>query len=450
MPEPDKLPWMGCVRNSPTDHANPLPKRVLFDVTRTALHGGNTGVQRVVRKLLMHGPAAVDRLGPVAWEPVVWTGSRYVRYGGNLPERPHHWVATLQRLQRSRRMHRTGGDSEAVAEPIASESTEWMPGWMEKTIGLAQTGRASVRVRADDLLVLADAPWNSRSLLEHAERCGASVVVLLHDVLPLHVPETCEAGVPGRFRRWLDRVLAMSPRVVAVSQATADAVREHAQEAGLPGVDTARFRLGSNITPLAGGLALGEIDVARVRPNLPPCFLGDPTVLCVGTLEPRKDHTTLLDAFERYWSGGGEARLLIAGKIGWNAGELLRRLDEHPRRGRRLLVFHDLDDHELTYAYRLATAVVCPSIAEGFGLPIVEALRQGSRVVATDIPAHREAGGGAASYFTVGDADGLADLLQRLEVLPEPDPDKLAETIDWVSSTEEFFAAALGVEWATR
>ncbi|MEM1445126.1 MAG: glycosyltransferase family 1 protein [Planctomycetota bacterium] len=423
-----------------------LPTRVLFDVSRTALHGGNTGVQRVVRKLVKHGPDALKKLGGIEFVPVLWTGSRYVRYGGGLSKQPHRWVTLLQSIQQRRRLRVTGGDIDAASEPIASESNEWMPGWMEKTIGLAQLGRRTVQVRPNDLLLLADAPWNSLSLLEHAEASGAPVAVLLHDLLPLQVPETCEAGVPGRFRRWLDRVLSLSQTVVAVSEATARAAQEHAEELGQTGLRYATFRPGSDVSSASG--AADDIDVSRIRPNLPPCFLGDPTVLCVGTLEPRKDHATLLDAFERYWEDGGEARLLIAGKIGWNSGELLRRLDEHPRRGRRLLVFHDLDDRELTYAYRLATAVVCPSIAEGFGLPIVEALRQGSRVIATDIPAHREAGRDAASYFPVGDVKALAGLLTRLETLPQPQPDDSCEMLDWSQSSEAFFAAAMGLEQA--
>ncbi|MEM7576433.1 MAG: glycosyltransferase family 1 protein [Planctomycetota bacterium] len=437
---------MGCVPSSRFDDSaapSALPTRVLFDVTRTALHGGNTGVQRVVRNLLVHGAEALSGLGAVEFVPVLWTGTRYVRYGGLLPDRPQRWVAFLQSIQQRRRLRRAGGDHDAANEPIASESSEWMPGWMERMIGWAQAGRRSVRVNEGDLLLLADAPWNSRSLLDHADGCGAKVVVLLHDLLPLQVPETCEAGVPGRFRRWLDRVLPLTDTVVTVSEATATSVREHVEAMDLSGLRIATFRPGSDVT--AEGGSTREMDLSRLRPNLPPCFLGDPTVLCVGTLEPRKDHATLLDAFETYWASGGEARLLIAGKVGWNAGELLRRLDAHPRRGRRLLVFHDLDDLELTYAYHLATAVVCPSLAEGFGLPIVEAMRQGSRVIASDIPAHREAGGLAATYFPKGDSQTLSQLLLRLDTLPEPGADALGAVQDWSQSAEDFFWAAIGI-----
>lgn len=432
---------MGCAESEAVDGPHAKPGRVLFDVTRAALHGGNTGVQRVVRKLLEHGPEALRTLGDAPLVPVVWTGSRYVRFTGTLSTQRHPWVSFLQRVQQRRRLVRLGGDRRAASEPIASESAEWMPVWMERLIGLSQLRRPTVRVEGDDLLVLADAPWNSRTLLDHAARHEARVVVLIHDLLPLQVPETCEAGVPGRFRRWLDRVLAAADSVLTVSQATAEAVKAHAAELGVSGLAVKVFRPGADVT--ADTNMSAELDVTRLRASLPPCFVGDPTVLCVGTIEPRKDHATLLDAFETYWSRGGEARLLIAGAVGWNADEILRRLDEHPRRGRRLLVFHDLDDHELTYAYRLATAVVCPSLAEGFGLPIVEALRQGSRVIATDIPPHREAGGTMASYFPVRDAAALAGLLQRMDTLPEPAAGEYTEAIDWSQSAAEFFAAAL-------
>jgi glycosyltransferase involved in cell wall biosynthesis len=83
-------------------------------------------------------------------------------------------------------------------------------------------------------------------------------------------------------------------------------------------------------------------------------------------------------------------------------------------------------------------------LAEGFGLPIVEALRQGSRVLASDLPAHREAGGDAVAYFPSGDAGALAVLLETLETLPAPAPDRVTEAIDWSQSAAEFYVGALG------
>jgi alpha-1,2-rhamnosyltransferase len=118
---------------------------------------------------------------------------------------------------------------------------------------------------------------------------------------------------------------------------------------------------------------------------------------------------------ELLWRKGGAACLLIAGKVGWQADGLLGRIAKHPELGRRLFVFHDLDDAELVHAYAQAHALIAASYVEGFGLPLVEALGCGLPVVAADIPVFREIGGTAVDFFPLGDAVALAALLGRLE-----------------------------------
>ena len=88
-----------------------------------------------------------------------------------------------------------------------------------------------------------------------------------------------------------------------------------------------------------------------------------------------------------------------------------RRLTSHPRHGTHLAHFGDLTDAELDHAYRHARALVFPSLAEGYGLPIVEALAAGLPVFASDIPVHREVGGSHCTYF---DPHGPGDLAARL------------------------------------
>lgn len=414
-----------------------LPRRIILDVTRTALHGGSGGAHRVVRQLSRHAERAATERG-VALEVVAWTGRRYARVARRLPRGPRRWVAFLHTIHNRRRLRRQHGDVHAATEPIAAESAEWMPAWMEQTVGLAAARGATVRPRAGDVLVLLDAPWNSASLLDHAEGCPATVGVFVHDLMPLDAPETFAAGVPGRFRRWVDRALSVSDFVVTVSETTRAAVETHRSSLELPPIPSASFRPGA-LTDEERLRRDKAVDVALLRQTLPACFVGEPTVLCSAMFDPRMNHAQLLDGFEAYWARGGTTRLLLAGVVGWGAGELLQRLDRHPQRGRRLLVMHDLNDHELTYALRLAAAVVYPSLAEGHGAGIIEGLAHGCRVLASDIPAHREAGGDAAWYFPLGAPEALADLIQRLDTTghnEKPTPPRLPT---WSESTVRFF-----------
>jgi len=156
-----------------------------------------------------------------------------------------------------------------------------------------------------------------------------------------------------------------------------------------------------------------------------------PTYLAVSTIEPRKNHSFLLDAFERLWLSGQRVRLVIVGRPGWLCEPIRRRILEHRQYQHNLWLWEDLNDAELALAYARARAVVTASVAEGFGLPIVEALRHGKRVLASDIPAHREAGRDRCEYFPLSSTAALVRLIERREAA-EPAPVLLsARAVDW-------------------
>ncbi|MEM8119924.1 glycosyltransferase, partial [Morganella morganii] len=112
-----------------------------------------------------------------------------------------------------------------------------------------------------------------------------------------------------------------------------------------------------------------------VEPDLLRMFKAKaPVFLMVSTIEPRKNHGYLLDAFERAWAQGSQARLCIAGRIGWKCEALVERVRQHPELNKRLFMFNDLSDKSLEYAYSHAASLVFPSYVEGFGLPLVEAM----------------------------------------------------------------------------
>jgi glycosyltransferase involved in cell wall biosynthesis len=133
--------------------------------------------------------------------------------------------------------------------------------------------------------------------------------------------------------------------------------------------------------------------------------------LAVGTLEPRKNHRLLLDAFERVWSAGADATLVVIGRPGWGGDEIGAAIRSHAEHGRRLWLFSDVNDAELSGAYARADGLVMASRAEGFGLPIIEAERDGLRVLASDIPAHREVAGPDCRFFDPDDPGQLASLV---------------------------------------
>ncbi|MGV8743960.1 glycosyltransferase, partial [Pseudomonas aeruginosa] len=83
--------------------------------------------------------------------------------------------------------------------------------------------------------------------------------------------------------------------------------------------------------------------------------------LKVSTIEPRKNHGYLLDAFERAWAQGSEARVCIAGRIGWKSEALVERVRQQPDLNKRLFMFTDISDKSMEYAYCHAASLVFPS-----------------------------------------------------------------------------------------
>jgi glycosyltransferase involved in cell wall biosynthesis len=154
--------------------------------------------------------------------------------------------------------------------------------------------------------------------------------------------------------------------------------------------------------------------------------------LVVGTIEPRKDCARVLGAFERLWTEGSDAVLMLFGRAGWRSYDLIDRLRAHSERGKRLFWFEHGSDHELDFAYRHAAALIFASRCEGFGLPLVEAMHYGLPVLAADIPVFREIGADYPAFFSPGNEQAIYDAVRsfadtqrsnpRAQHLPRPWP----------------------------
>ena len=135
----------------------------------------------------------------------------------------------------------------------------------------------------------------------------------------------------------------------------------------------------------------------------------------MGTIEPRKNHAYLLDAFDRLWKRGVDISLCLVGKVGWKCESLIGRIETHPELNRRLFMLTGLSDSDLAFCYGASKALVYPSFVEGFGLPLIEALGRGLPVLASDIPIFREIVGEVALYFDLSDPDSLCQAIEHFE-----------------------------------
>jgi glycosyltransferase involved in cell wall biosynthesis len=141
-------------------------------------------------------------------------------------------------------------------------------------------------------------------------------------------------------------------------------------------------------------------------PRGEPRRVEPPFVLFVGTFEARKGLDTLAEALHRL----DGVNVVLAGRPGWGVADTVPALTADPRVELRT----DPTDEQLADLYRTATALVYPSRAEGFGLPVAEAMASGCPVVASELGCIREFADDVPLYFTPGDADGLARQLRRM------------------------------------
>lgn len=386
------------------------PLTVFTEVTNTLAAPYTTGLQRLTRELILRLADPRFHDGAISSVPLRWC--------------PRH--QTFRRLTDDE--WRLISEGAHGTSPRGRRWTDRLPATMDRTLRRVArqrwVRRARTAVQPDQLPAahpdLEVGPWppgavfldmeaawhNPRSraeLLPERTAGGLTTAVVVPDVLPETHPEWFESTPAALFRSYLHAHLRTSTRFLCISKAT---------EADLVGVAAAigeHRRLNSTVISLGS-----DLPPSTSPPRaLPGSLRGRRYLLTVGTIEPRKGHTTLLDAFDDIAPDIADLALVVVGRVGWHAGDVVTRLVKHPDAGGRVLWLDQVSDDLLATLYREAFVCVAPSLSEGFGVPVVEALAAGLPVVASSGGALPEAGGELADYFEPGDATGLAALLRR-------------------------------------
>jgi alpha-1,2-rhamnosyltransferase len=404
--------------------------RLLLDCTHTYRTGAGTGIQRVVRHfsqgLLAHGaaagfevvPARLDASGSWLAIPVADGTVQFPRAASAREQHVSYDSAGFVRLHGL--LHRLG-------------LPRWRPAarWIDagpNADGLRRFLAASrVAAPADaiepgegDVLLSLDSSWvyDIRSALDRAGRAGAFRASVVCDALPLTHPQWFTQGTRDFFAGWLAALLPRLDALVTISEDTRLEIERLVREGVLGPVSmppSCAVHLGSDVQPDAGAAVR---DTVRRRIGTS----GRAAFLTVGTLEPRKNVDYALDIFEQLLARGQDVEWHVIGAAGWMTERTQQRIHSHVESGVRLFWWHDATDADLAWAYRNASALVAVSLAEGFGLPLVEARQAGLPVFATDIPVFREVLGGEGHYLPLASpalaAAALEDFLAG--VLPVP------------------------------
>ncbi|NGM24390.1 glycosyltransferase [Roseomonas stagni] len=348
--EKEKIPGIHAKPQPGSSHIPTTPPLVLYDITTLANHGGRwTGIPRVEAQIARHlGSVLAGRLRFVAWhdktEQMVPISNASVYAGTASRELETYDDAHLPVLQESR-----GGRLIVVGSA-----------WMQNT-------------------------RYTLTIANIVDTLDLRLTLVLHDCFPLSFPHWYPENYTPVFRENLLSLLSVSSSVVAVSQATATALRV-ALGAGHPALANLPIEI------FREGDELDSADGEFVSDSIQESLRDVKFVLAVGAIHARKNYGLLYQVWLRLVDEmkSNCPLLIIVGGVAWNGKETADALTKDPRLNGLVRLLEDVDDLTLHWLYQSSLLTVYPSFAEGWGLPVAESLRLGSICLASDLPSVRE------------------------------------------------------------
>ena len=381
--------WLRRHGGSFADHGAPRRPRLLVDVSVIARNDARTGIQRVVRSVWSH----LSLLHSDGFDVV-----------------PVH----------------ASQDRGYCFSPVGFLSEHKGP------------GNLPVGMKSGDIFLGLDLAAHNLPKWSEQIDCwrtnGASVHIVVYDLLPLSHPAWFSPATGERFAAWLDSIVKRADQLLCISDEVAGELRQLLERIA----PDRRPRIGR--LHLSGDVAGSVPSVglsARVEQTL-KLVRANPTVLMVGTVEPRKAYDRAISAFELLWKSSADApSLLIIGRPGWKTAKLQDDIRKHPELGRRLHWLQEASDEALDHAYTAARAVLIASYAEGFGLPLAEAAMHRRWTLVRDLPVFREQCLPNVHYFTDDSARSLARSIETITCMAKEEQPARANIPHWSSCVDK-------------
>ncbi len=379
----------------------PRIRRLFLDVSVISKHDAGTGIQRMVRSVAIQLLSAP----PVGIEVVPVTATR---------KRPYYSISW------------SNGKFVAKSTSASKVPIQAEPGDIFLGLDFALD---TIRIHQRQLLAF--------------RRQGGQLWFAMYDLLPVQRPDWFSDALVVRFNKWLAILAKIADGIYCISPTVERDLRDQIfLRYGLP-TDAIR----THVLPLGGDISLGHtptIEETDFNSSLATqvALRTGPTALMVGTLEPRKGYSDVLAAFELLWRRKQDINLVIVGRPGWKTESLQTYIKTHAEYGRRLLWLSNANDSVLCYLYAASTGVIAASLAEGYGLPVIEALSYGKPVLARDIPVFRmhEKYGNVEYFPESSSPEVLADKVVKL-LMSSPVRQCVVRPPSWCETVQAMLSA---------
>lgn len=249
-----------------------------------------------------------------------------------------------------------------------------------------------------------------KTYLKELQNSGVQVKFVIYDLLPILQPQHFLDFIEQEFTHWLD-VVCQFDGAICISRAVADDLKNwliKTNHQGQKSLIVDWFHLGADIeqTFKSNGLSnSAHYTLEKLNHQI--------NFLMVGTIESRKGHQQVLDAYEILRRQGCNINLIIVGKQGWKVEKLIRQIKNNPQLNKSLFWLEGVSDEYLEKLYASSSCLIAASYGEGFGLPLIEAAQHQLPILARDIPVFKEVVGEHGYYFSGLEVNDLAKAIKN-------------------------------------
>ncbi len=275
----------------------------------------------------------------------------------------------------------------------------------------------------NDLILIPGNAWNNSStahelgLKKGAQ--GFKLAYIIYDLIPFVEPQFFGGMLTSTYSEYLFESISNADLLLPISHSTNNDITKFCKEYALKKPRSHVIRLGDELA------ASKAIRPQWVKDDKKP-------VLCLGTIEVRKNHMLLYYAYKDLLNQGVlPPKLIIIGKPGWYAQDVIMLIEQDPQVREYIEIRDNVTEEEVAWLYNTCLFTIYPSLYEGWGLPVAESLARGKPVLASNSSSIPEAGGISAIYFSPYNASECAQKIKELST----DPKKLIQETARVKSS---------------